>query len=125
MAVVEALCLGKVSCAVNASNAAFNTTDPCPGVAKTLAIEAECTTEFGMSTTIPVGSRATIRIPVLSAASYPNNVTVKEGGVVVFASGAFKPGAVAGVLHAEADETLAGKVVAVSVVSGTFQWSIE
>ena len=123
--VVEALCVGKAVCSVNASNAAFNTTDPCPGIPKTLAIEAECSSNFAMQTAIPVGSTATVRLPLIPPTSAAANVTVKEGGVVVFAAGSFKAGAVHGVLNASADETLAGKVVAVTVTSGNYQWTIE
>ena len=123
LAVVESLCLGKVSCSVNASNAAFHTPDPCPGIAKSLAITAECSSDFSLQTSIPVGSRATVRLPLMPPSSSAN-VTVKEGGVVVFASGAYKPG-VPGVLNAFADTTLAGSVVAVTVVSGEYQWSVE
>ena len=119
--VVEALCVGKAVCSVNASNAAFNTTDPCPGIPKTLAIEAECSSNFAMQTAIPVGSIATVRLPLIPPTSAAANVTVKEGGVVVFAAGSFKAGAVHGVLNASADETLAGKVVAVTVTSGNYQ----
>ena len=40
---------------------------------------------------VPANARATVRLPI-PAAVPPASVTVSEGGAVVFAGGAFKPG---------------------------------
>ena len=42
LAVAQALCVGKASCVVPSSVAAFGGTDPCPGTAKRLALQATC-----------------------------------------------------------------------------------
>lgn len=125
MDVVKRLCLGKHSCTVNATNAMFGGTDPCPGRPKSLAIEATCSGYFTLSVTLPVGVvEGELQLPLLGRNA--SSVVVREGGAVVFSKGQFVPGAVAGVNRAVADEAaLSGPVIVVAIDSGSYSFVME
>ena len=95
--VVKRLCVGKPSCAVNASNSMFGGADPCPGREKTLAIEATCSGYFSLAVALPTGvAEGEVRLPLLGGRS-ASAVTVKESGTVIWTAGKFTGAAVDGV----------------------------
>lgn len=114
---VAAVCVGKPSCEVDASNDFFGT-DPCVGKVKSLAVKVRCAQKAGAAYTlrvsIPPGAAG--RVAVVSAA----NATITEGGAAVWAAGKFVPG-VPGVSGATA---LGGAEPAVefNVSSGSFRF---
>ena len=124
MEVVRAACLGKRSCVVNATNTVFGGGDPCPGIAKRLVIEATCSGIFAMTALIPVGSTATMRVPLLRNATAAT-VTLRESGIAVWESGAFKAGAVPGVANVHPGATLAGNVLVVDAAAGAYTLQLE
>jgi hypothetical protein len=121
--------VGKASCSLNASNAVFGGADPCPGLPKKLVVQAECTGFFALELSVPVGSTALVRLPLLTSTSGRDaaNVTITESaGGVLWADGTFKGGEIAGVVGARADAAAAsGAVVEVHVQSGSYQFQLE
>ena len=123
MEVVRAACIGKASCIVNATNAVFGGADPCPGQPKRLAIQAVCAGVFTIATTIPAGTIASVRIPLLGN-STAATTTIEESGNVVWRQGKFNPTAAVGVTAAAAEQTLAGPVIAFQVGSGRYSFTL-
>ena len=124
MHVVRDACLGKSSCVINATNSVFGGHDPCPGVPKTLAIEVTCSGFFGISTSIPVGSTAWVRLPLLANATAANT-KVSESGTLVWEAGTFHRGSASGVVGMFADDTPAGQVIVAHVLSGAYTFHME
>jgi hypothetical protein len=114
ISIVSALCLGKPSCTVFSSDTVFG--DPCFDVVKHLAISASCeSSSLSHSVTIPVGSSATVVIPLLN-----NPIgSISESGTVFWVNGAYVPG-VTGITNAalSADKSS----VNVSVGSGSYNF---
>ena len=88
---IKALCIGKHSCSIPATNVFFGG-DPCLDVRKSLAVQATCSVSspYTMSVTIPVGSTASVRVPLPKGT--PQNWTVTEGTATVWHNNAFVPG---------------------------------
>jgi hypothetical protein len=126
LAVVEKLCLGKATCVVNASGRAFAhglaPYDPCPGVAKTLTVQAKCSGLFHMRVSLPVGvGVAEVRLPIGFATQ--TAVTVTESGVAIWQGGKYVPG-VSGVMSVAPFDSLAGRTVSVHVRSGSYAFAV-
>ena len=116
-AVVSRLCVGKGACTIPADTATFGP-DPCFDTPKRLAValSGSCaTTLYHLDTTVPVGSTASVRVPTLTAS--PAVATITEGGVTVWAAGAFVPG-VPGLTSAAAGAD--GKSVVFAAGSGSY-----
>lgn len=93
MDVVKKACVGQSTCSLPATTAYFGGTDPCLNVVKYLAValEGDCAgVSLTYSVTIPTGSIATVVVPTMGAPL--GEVTIDEGGVVVWSGGAFAPG---------------------------------
>ena len=121
VAVVTAACVGKGSCSVPATNAAFGG-DPCPDVLKHLAVlmQGDCAeVKFALTTQIPLNSVSDVVVSTLGAGAA--NAVVYEGNATVWAAGAYTPG-VQGVTGAEA--TPDGKDVVVHTQSGRYAFKI-
>jgi hypothetical protein len=126
-AVVEKACLGKPSCVVNASKYEFahgsDPYDPCPGVSKTLVIEARCSALFRVQISLPVGVSAIVRLPldghVVSSVNVFESVTQ-----LIWAAGRYKPGA-AGVHSVAPWSDLAGSGLAIEVGSGEYSFRAD
>lgn len=102
VAAVTAACVGKSACSVPVTDAVFG--DPCPGVKKELAVSLTCsdspappTQRLTVNVTVPIGATALVALPLLLGLA-PPNVTVTEGGAVVWAHGSFEEGGAVGVL---------------------------
>jgi hypothetical protein len=121
-AVVAAACVGKASCAIPVTADAFGG-DPCYDVVKTLAVSLYgpgCSVfHYTSSVTVPVGGRAEVHVPVRggSGSGSAASATVTEGGVAVWAGGAFVPG-VPGVRAGSASAD--GSEVVLLVGSGSY-----
>jgi len=123
-AMVSSLCLGQETCQVecDGDTCAGNTLpggDPCYGTKKSLVVSVSCSappsppsptpaptsTTVQLNVTIPFGSKASVRVPLVPAVGHTtSNVVVREGGgTVVWQSGAFVPGAVSALISAAAD----------------------
>lgn len=104
VSVVAGLCVGKDTCTIPASDTAFGG-DPCPEVKKSLAVQLQgegCSApSFLLRTAIPVGGGAVVRVPLGGGSPLSANIT--EGGVPVWVSGVFQPGAVVGVMGGAPD----------------------
>ena len=113
LSVVSALCVGKSSCSVFASDTVFG--DPCYGTPKSLAIAATClSSSFTHSVTIPVGSVATVTIPLLD-----NTVgTISESGTAFWENNQYVSG-VAGISGA----SLSADGSSVNVLAGSGSYS--
>ena len=125
--VVEKTCLGKTSCVVNASAREFahggKPYDPCPGVPKTLVIEARCSALFRLRTSLPVGVvAATVRLPLGGHAA--SEVNVFESGTPIWAAGRYKAGA-PGVHSVTPWSGLAGSALEVAVDNGEYSFVTE
>jgi len=123
-AIVAAACVGQTACTIDVSTALFG--DPCFNTLKHFNAQLACPAATGISlaVTVPTNARATVRVP-FAAGTPLANLTVLEGGVPVFARGAFVPG-VAGVAGAAvgAEDTPAGDVtVDVLVGAGSYAFS--
>jgi hypothetical protein len=126
LAVVEKHCLGKSVCIVNASARTFAhggaPYDPCPGIAKTLTIQAKCSALFSMQVSLPVGvDMAEVRLPLGGASAA--SVSVTESGVPIWRGGKYVP-EVNGVVSVAPFESLAGRTVSVHVRSGSYSFSV-
>jgi hypothetical protein len=126
-AVVEKACLGKASCVVNASKDEFahgrEPYDPCPGIPKTLVIEAQCSALFSLQVSLPVGVEAgTVRLPLGGHAA--SSVKVLESGTPIWAAGRHNPGAAA-VRSVVPWSRLAGSGLEIEVGSGTYSFIAE
>ena len=102
VATVTAACVGKSACSVPVTDTVFG--DPCPGVKKELAVSLTCsggpappTQRLTLDVTVPIGATAVVALPLLLGLT-PPNVTVMEGGAVVWAHGSFVQGGAVGVL---------------------------
>ncbi len=115
-ALVAAACVGKSTCTLGVSDAAFGG-DPCYDTAKVLAVAltGECRV-FGYSAraTVPTGARAEVHVPL---GPTPAAAVVTEGGVRVWAAGAFVPG-VPGVTGGQLSAD--GSEVILAVGSGSY-----
>ena len=128
LAVVEKHCLGKPSCVVNASASTFAhgalPYDPCPGLPKTLVVQARCSGLISMQVSLPVGvAIAEVRLPLGSGGATAESVTVTESGTVIWHGGKHVPG-VAGVVSVAPFEDLAGRALSVHVESGAYSFVV-
>jgi len=94
---------GKQSCSILASTTVLG--EPCFGTAKTLAVSVECDSPskayaFTLAVTVPPTSAGEVWVPLFGA--IPATAAIAEGGIVVWDGGAFKTGAVPGVVSAKA-----------------------
>ena len=88
--------------------------------------DALASTAVELNVTIPIGSKGTVRIPLVAAAGHVGaSVTVKEGGVTVWADGAYVAG-VKGISAAKLDRGpgLEGEGVVFTVLSGTYAFAL-
>ena len=76
---------------------------------------------FALNATLPVNGVSEIWVPTLIAPSSAE-LTIAEGGVAVWQSGAFRPGAVAGLTGAAADS--AGQYVVFRAGSGLYAFEV-
>ena len=119
MAVVSAACVGKTSCTLTATSAAFGG-DPCFDTRKQLSAQiGGCTMTggkevFTYKVTIPVGSTSTVTLPKMGE----NSVTVTADGKAVWSGGKFSP--MAGVTAA----TDGGSTIVVSIGSGSYDFRV-
>jgi hypothetical protein len=99
----------------------------CFDTLKHFAASLACPAAAGpaLTATVPTNARATVRIP-LPAATSPAAVTVREGGAVVWAAGAFVPGVpgVAGAAAGAEDLPAGAATIDVDVGSGTFAFTV-
>jgi len=120
-AVVTAACVGKSQCTIPVTNGAFGG-DPCVDVVKTLAVvlAGDCYAPLmTLDTTVPVGGTASVSVPTPGATA--GSVTITEGGVVVWAGGAFVPG-VPGVKSASAAPAGVPPAIVFEVGSGSYSF---
>jgi len=118
-AVVAKLCVGKTACAISVDDTTFGG-DPCFDVVKhaIVALDGPCSNvEYSVSATVPVGARASVRVPTRGAAA--GAAIISESDVVVWRAGAFVPGA-AGIAGA----TEADGAVTFSVGSGVYAFEL-
>jgi alpha-L-rhamnosidase len=112
-AVVEKMCLGKESCTIPVDFDIFG--DTCPGK-KVLTVKVQCSGTGGRAgaeqqllyrhvVAVPVGVEADVVVPLLGHAI--GNVTITEGGHVVWSSGKYAPSA-PGFAGGAADTALGG-----------------
>ena len=124
VSVVKKACLGQTSCIINASRTEFAhgsvPYDPCPGVLKTLAIEARCSALFHLQISLPVGVSATVKLP-LNGHSV-DSVNITESGKLIWQAGSYKPGVAAAVFSATPWSDLTGRGVEVEVGSGDYSF---
>jgi len=116
--IVEALCVGKSECRVNASRFTFG--DPCFKVHKHFdaKLVGECAdVQVGLKATVPPNVNAAVVVPVSGA---PASADISESGTIVWSQGAFQPGA-PGVTGAKA---VPGGVEFV-VGSGSFDFAVS
>ena len=127
LAVVEKACLGQASCIVNASRQEFahggTPYDPCPGVVKTLAVEAQCSALFRLHVSLPVGVAATVRLPLGGRAA--GSVNVFESGQLIWAAGSYEHGVATGVYTAIPWADVTGSGVEIQVGSGEYSFTAE
>ena len=83
--VVKAACLGKHNCSVNADPQTFHNEDPCPSMQKELVIEVTCKSVayFALNVTIPVGSVATVFLPLLNDGVPRHNSNTDRNGTTI------------------------------------------
>ena len=92
VAVVTAACVGKASCTIPATNAAFGG-DPCVNTVKALAVvlAGNCKVPtLTQNVIIPANAGATIAVP--TGGPPTASTTIVEGATTVWANGAFVPG---------------------------------
>jgi hypothetical protein len=119
--VVSAACLGKASCTLSATTAAFGGEDPCQNVVKDLSVvlSGSCKgTLYTLATTVPVGGTAQVIVPAMGAAAA---ASINEGAAAVWRAGAFVPGT-PGITAAAA--TADGSAVAFAVGSGSYIFTV-
>ena len=80
--------------------------------------------QFTYTVTVPSGSTASVVLPTFGVKSSDTGLTVKEGGVAVWAKGAFVGSSVDGVVSAAAGLDLSGPNVAVEIGSGTYTFTV-
>eukprot|EP01052_Picozoa_sp_SAG31_P038505 SAG31_NODE_5160_length_2708_cov_1.340744_2_plen_236_part_00 len=115
-------CVGKPECTVDIDTELFG--DPCFDTKKSLAVQASgCggatskTVVFTYTVTIPVGSTATVSLPMMGKTA----VEVTEGKTSVFANGKFIPaGTESGIMGA----SIVATDVVLEVGSGTFDFAV-
>ena len=106
LSVATTACVGQRACTLYANDTQFGGVDPCHGMRKRLVVAATCAgacrERFVLNTTVPVGSNATIVLPLPDAAppgagpgAAPMAVT--EAGRLIYSNGTFLPGVAAGV----------------------------
>ena len=126
LAVVEKACLGKASCIVNASRQEFahgeTPYDPCPGIVKTLAIEARCSAIFRLHVSLPVGVAATVRLPL--GGRDADSVNIYESEQLLWEAGSYKPVA-PGVYTAAPWSDVTGSGVEMRIGSGKYSFTAE
>jgi len=118
MAVVSAACLGKNRCTIPITNGFFGG-DPCFDTVKMLAValSGDCVSGslYTSNVTVPTGASATVALP----ATLSPNPTIEEGGLTVWASGAYVPG-VPGIVGA----ALQDDAVVFTVGSGSYKFEV-
>ena len=121
MAVVEAACVGKESCVLDASADAFGASLLETDERRWLAVEVQCS-EFEASlevdTRVPLGGESTVVFEIAGLA----DATISAGGKSVWAHGQYTPGAM-GVLSAEQDTAM--QTVSVRTSSGTYAFVLS
>eukprot|EP00937_MAST-01D_sp_MAST-1D-sp2_P002214 g2214.t1 len=135
-AVVEAACVGKQSCAIGVTVKKFG--DRCLDVPKRLAAAVSCVSHatpppaplpvgpraFDWNVSVPIGSTATVHVPLLGASASAVDITVDgtQGGTrqPVWSHGSFVTGS-DGVLTARA----LGDAVVFSCVSGAYRFELR
>eukprot|EP01123_Difflugia_compressa_P015514 TRINITY_DN876_c0_g1_i2.p1 TRINITY_DN876_c0_g1~~TRINITY_DN876_c0_g1_i2.p1 ORF type:complete len:381 (-),score=67.77 TRINITY_DN876_c0_g1_i2:262-1404(-) len=129
MSVVTKACLGQKSCSIFVNNGDFGG-DPCVNVPKHLSVIAQCLFQdntYTLNTVVPVGSTATVVIPILSSLGQTKGNLIigessRESSVIFWVSGKFKPSVVSGLV--DANFNAAGDAVLVEVLSGRYSfWS--
>lgn len=128
LAIVEKHCLGKAACVVNASAHTFAhgaaPYDPCPGLAKTLTVQAKCSDLFSLRVSLPIGVEvAEVRLPLSAVGATADSVSVTESGVAIWRGGVHLPGA-SGVISVSPFEDLAGQALSVHVQSGSYSFVV-
>jgi len=129
-AIFTAACVGKQSCSVQVSSQTFGG-DPCFGIPKHVSVRATgCATAvvplFTYKVTVPVGSVATVILPLMSATAA--NVAISEGGMRVYAKGAYVPAVIPGITGAKLQQmysTGTAQAIAVEVGSGSFSFAVS
>ena len=119
---VASECVGKTSCSVECDGSQCDASklpkDPCYGTKKRVAVAVACSappkppspappkpadSKVTLSVTVPVGSTAVVRVPLVPAVGLTSSsVVVTEGGKPIWSKHAFVPG-VDGVSQGEAD----------------------
>lgn len=119
--VIKTMCIGKNSCDVPAEVKTFGK-DPCSLVLKKLYIQYACSgggnTFFSYMVTVPVGSVASVHLPI--ATNHPSAVTITESGTTIWSKGKYIPGVV-GIHNAIADND----AIVVDIGSGSFSFLVE
>ncbi len=118
LSVVQQACVGKQSCTIVASNAVFGG-DPCNGSVKWLSVQAYCSLDATLvsSVIIPTGSTATVALPVYAMTS----PTITESGAIVYQNGNFVSG-VSGMISGESD--ISTNSVVLQVLSGSYSFVV-
>ena len=115
-------------CVINASAHTFAhgaaPYDPCPGVAKTLTVQAKCSELFNLRVSLPIGvDVAEVRLPLSAVGATTESVSVTESGVAIWRGGVHVPGA-SGVISAAPFQDLAGQALSVYVRSGSYSFVV-
>lgn len=130
-------CVGKEQCTLTCGQTACMGSavgDPCYGTKKQLAASVKCSgapapgpspapvdPTVQLSVTIPVGSKGTVRVPLVAKVGLvAATVVITEGSVVVWKDGAYVPGT-SGISAAQVD----GDGVVFTVVSGSYAFEAE
>lgn len=123
---VEALCVGKSTCSIDAETKSFGHNDPCFNVTKKLAVQVSCsqapgpvpagTPAFAYAVSIPTGSTASVVLPQFGS----KTAEISEVSGAVWKNGAYTPG-VAGVTGASTDAK--GNVV-IAVGAGSYTFTV-
>ena len=120
--VISARCVGKESCTVECDGDTCDGTplaggDPCYGTKKNLAVTVQCSASpppspapapkdagVKLTVTVPHGSVASIRVPLVSSLDQTaHSVEIIEGSTTIWKGGAFVRGAVASISDGFAD----------------------
>jgi hypothetical protein len=143
--IVQGACVGKESCVAECDQGACEGTvvpDPCFGVKKHLAVNVHCTppppppptpphpapadTAVTLDVTVPVGSTARVRVPLVAAVGHVvATVVIKEGGSVVWEKGRFVAGGAGGIASGVVDVVGEGEGVMFVVESGVYAFSAD
>jgi hypothetical protein len=142
LAIVKQLCIGKRYlpgyCEFNDSKTLFGEGDPCPQVAKHMAVQAKCTGGeakiMQLNLTVPFGAEATLHLPATvppSAGGISDitsaTTTIYERGTLFLRNGRFFP--VAGVTpllseHLSTDRQRDDGVISSVVLGGTYSFDV-